>query len=117
MNLNDADIYLNRHKNSDAWNKLSEDEKLNSLQMAELYIDSALDLRGGTKDKPIYKHAIYEQAIHLIVFDNERFQLQQQGVTSYKFDDMNFNMDQSIISPITRTFLKKFTYKQLGEII
>lgn len=117
MNLNDADIYLNRHKNSDAWNKLSEEEKLNSLQMAELYIDSALDLRDGTKNKPIYNNAVYEQAIHLIVFDNERFKLQQQGVTSYKFDDMNFIMDQSIISPIAKAFLKKFTYKQLGEIV
>lgn len=116
MNLNDADAYLSMHVESETWAKLSPEEQSNSLDMAEIYINAAFDLRDDVKEKPIYLHAICEQAIHLLVFDKARLLLQREGVSSYKIDDIQYTMDNSFISPIVTAFLKKHSIKRLGEI-
>lgn len=117
INLNDADAYLSMHVEAAVWTLLSNDEKNKSLEMAEHYINSVFELRDGTKKDAIYLHAICEQAIHLLVFDKERLKLKREGVSSYKVDDMSFQMDNSFISPIASAFLKKHSYKRLGEIV
>jgi len=117
INLTDVNEYLSMHVEKAAWEALSEEDKTGSLNMAEQYIDSVFELRDGTKEKTIYLHAVCEQAIHLITFDKERLKLQREGVSSYKFDDMSFQMVNSFISPITTVFLKKHSFKQLGEIV
>ncbi len=117
INLTDADVYLGKHIEKDAWNKLTESEKLNSLEMAESYINSAFDLRDDVKVKTIYLHSICEQAIHLLVFDKARLKLQREGVSSYKVDDLSYQMTNSFISPIASAFLRKHSFKQLGEIV
>lgn len=117
INLSDANSYLYKHIESDEWLKLTEEEKSNSLEMAELYIDASFNLNDSVKSKPIYLHAVCEQAIHLLVFDKERLKLQREGVASYKVDDLQFQMNNSFIAPMTATFLKRYSFKKLGEII
>ncbi|WP_391115993.1 hypothetical protein [Psychrobacillus sp. L3] len=118
VDLYDADAYLSMHVEKVAWESLSDDmDRKNSLQMAENYINAAFELREDVKEKSIYLYAVCEQAIHLLVFDKERLILQREGVSSYKFEDMSFQMDISFISPIVSTFLKKHSFKKLGKII
>lgn len=117
INQIDANEYLSMHTEVKAWSGLSEYEQTKSLNMAEHYINSFFELRDGTKEKAIYLHAVCEQAIHLIVFDKERLKLQREGVSSYKVDDISFQMNNSIISPIVTAFLKRHSYRQVGEIV
>lgn len=117
INLNEANKYLMFHQESETWLYLSDEKKVGLLEQAEAYINNTYDLREGTHDSLNYLHAVCEQAIHLLVFDKERLNLQREGVTSYKFDDMNFQMKNSFISPIAYSFLSKHIYKKLGEII
>lgn len=116
FNITDANEYLRYHNEAHKWDELDEERKESLLHVAETFINT-LDLRRDVKDKLIYKHAIYEQAFHLLTFDEERFKLQREGVVSYKFDDMNFQMQQQLISPIAQSFLRRFIYKRLGEIV
>src|SRR5690625_4316892 len=116
FNIDDANEYLQYHNESHKWDELEDDKKESLLFVAESFINT-MDLRADVKDQLVYQHAIYEQALHLLVFDKERSKLQREGVVSYKFDDMNFTMEQSIISPVANQLLRKYIYKQLGVIV
>jgi len=118
FNVCDSDSYFQNHQEKDEWISpyLSYEEKKALLKKAEMYINNSFDLRNGVKGELIYLHAIYEQAIFLLTFDKERSRLQREGVVSYKVEDMSFTMTHSIISPVTKVFLKKHIYKKVGKI-
>lgn len=117
MSIDKADSYFYSHVEADTWINLNEDLKLSLLDKAETMINNFIDLRKGTKELDIYQFAIFEQAIFLATFDKERSRLQKEGVNIYKVDDLTFHMDKSVISPFSLSFLKKYTYKKLGEIV
>lgn len=116
VSLNEANKYLSIHSESNAWISLEDGKKADLLEQAESYIKNTYNLRTNTEDSLNYLHAVCEQAIHLLTFDKERSKLQREGVTSYKFEDINFQMLPSFISPIAYSFLKKHIYKKVGEI-
>ncbi|MBS4207449.1 hypothetical protein [Bacillus sp. FJAT-50079] len=115
--IDKADEYFRSHTEADAWDETLYDERESLLNKAETMINSVFDLRKGTEELEIYQFAIFEQAIFLATFDKERSRLQREGVTSYKVEDLSFSMNQSVISPIAYTFLKKHIYKKVGKIL
>jgi hypothetical protein len=117
ISIDKANEYFYSHVEANTWISLDEEIKSDLIHKAETMIDNFVDLRKGTKELDIYQFAVFEQAIFLVTFDKERSRLQKEGVTSYKVDDLSFTMESMPMSPIAVAFLKKYTYKRLGEIV
>lgn len=117
VNVQQANNYLKFHVNGEKWNEVDDEKKTYLLNLAEQYIENYFSLRDGYKDSTNFQHAIIEQAIHMLTMDKERLQLQKEGVTTYKVDDMSFQMDSSFISPVVKSFLKRYIYVRVGEIV
>jgi hypothetical protein len=117
VSLNNADNYLINHKLNDVWFKiLGDGERQSLMDQAENYINNTFTLRVGAEDTLSYEHAIYEQMIHLVAYDKERYLTQTQGVGLFSYDGIQVQQSQSLISPISLMFLKKLICRKVGDI-
>jgi hypothetical protein len=119
ISLNDANNYFLNRLDSEEWEVLDDEKKQKTLNTAETIIQGCYSLKDGFDDNTTayytpYFHAVCEQAIYMLQRDNERMKLQNEGVTSYTVDDMQFTMTQSLISPLAKAFLKPLIIKQVG---
>jgi hypothetical protein len=113
----DADTYFQGHKLSYLWfdseiNKSPD----NLIILAENMIQNTFNLRQGADETSSYAYAVYEQAVHILSFDKERYLTQSQGVKLFSYDGIQVQQDQSLISPIAFMFLKKLIYRKVGDI-
>lgn len=117
VSLNDADNYLINHKLKDEWFKLPFDtERQALLVQAENYILNTFSLRENSQDATNYAHAVYEQMIHMLTYDKERYLTQTQGVGLFSYDGIQVQQKQSLISPISLMFLKKLIVRKVGNV-
>lgn len=116
INIEDANNYFLTRLFSDEWQNAEEPIKQSALNTAEKLITSHFLLQNDVEETEAYLHSVCEQAIHLLQFNKERFRLQNEGVTSYKVDDISINMNRSIISPIIKGFLKPILFK-VGNVV
>lgn len=112
-----ANDYFKNRLNSDVWNGLTDDKKQAALNTAEIMLQNSFTFREGFEITDSWFYGVCEQAIHLLQFDTERLKLQQEGVRQYAVGDNSFTMNNSIISPITKGFLKSIIYKQVGKVV
>ncbi|WP_404403809.1 hypothetical protein [Jeotgalibacillus malaysiensis] len=117
ITIESATEYLSAHPNEKFWIESDPVKQDSILKLAKAYIDSSFDLRPGTEETEAYFHAVCEQAIHLLSFDKERFNLINQGVRNYKYEDIQVDVRGNLISPIVFGFLKKHKFKQKGEVV
>jgi hypothetical protein len=117
VSLTNADKYFAYHKLKDVWDKsYLEIDPSNVLTQAENMLKNSFNLREGAENALSYEHAVYEQAIHMLSFDKERYILQNEGVKLYSYDGIQIQQGQSLISPIAFMFLKKLIYRKVGDI-
>jgi hypothetical protein len=117
VSVNNADSYFAFHKLRDVWEKAYlelEPEKI--LTQAENMLKNTFNLRQGAEGTTSYEHAVYEQAIHILSYDEERYLTQSQGVKLFSYDGIQVQQSQSLISPIAFMFLKKHIYRKVGDI-
>lgn len=114
ITLEEADAYFEYH---DSWfNHLERESALNRAEkmILALYGDKLTD---EAMQNVRYSYAVYEQALHLVEFSKERYRLQLEGVTTYKVDDVSFNMSQSLVSPTACALLKTLLKKRVGRTV
>lgn len=112
-----ADEYFLCHKLIDVWdNAYLVADKSSILTQAENMLNNTFNLRESAYESIGYEHAVYEQAIHMLAFDKERYRLQTQGVKLYSYDGIQVQQGQSLISPIAYQFLKKHIVRKVGNI-
>lgn len=104
-----ADDYFTNHLFRDDWFNFVDKDR--ALSTAENMILGSYILQEDYADNPAYDHAVYEQALYIIQRDRERWKLQNEGISSYSVDDMSFKMENSLFSPIVRSFLNKVRLK------
>lgn len=117
INLNEAHLYLQNHLFNEKWIDASEIKRQSALNFAETVLKSHFNLKGGYEKTDNWFHAVCEQAIHLMNYAPERYQLQQEGVGYYAVDGITFTMKQNLISPVAKGFMKNITIKRrVGDI-
>lgn len=117
VNVEKATQYFRYHKLADVWKEImGQYAKENLLQQAESFLHNTLTLREGTESTSNFEHAVYEQAIHMLSFDKERYLLQNQGVNLYSYDGIQVQQGQSLHSPIAFQFLRKYICRKVGDI-
>lgn len=114
VSYDNANKYFQYHKLKDVWSNAYDAIEL--LVQAENMLVNTFTLREGYKDSLSYEHAVYEQAIHMLSFDKERYILQTEGVKLYSYDGIQVQMEQSLISPIAFKFLRKHICRKVGDI-
>ncbi|WP_163581115.1 hypothetical protein [Gracilibacillus saliphilus] len=117
ISLTEANSYLDNHLFNDKWVEADETKKQNALNTAESIINSQFNLKDGAEESSSYLHATCEQALHLLNYAKERYQLQQEGVTYYAVDGLTFQMGNALLSPIAHSFLKSITKRRIGNAI
>ncbi|EJL1640137.1 hypothetical protein NL868_001315 [Shigella flexneri] len=118
ISVENADNYFLSHVQGDSWSDLLDvNKKEQLLKKAENLINASFNIRTEAFETIAYEFAVYEQAIKLITMNKERFVLKADGVSSMSYDGISFQMDNSFISSISYSLLKKFIYKKVGEIL
>ncbi|UNC92716.1 S8/S53 family peptidase [Candidatus Contubernalis alkaliaceticus] len=117
ISIQKANEYFENRLFSDSWDNSTTTKKEKALKTAEQIIINQFDLREDVLESDAYDHAVYEQAIHLLNFGRDRYQLQQEGVTNYKVDDISITMSNSLISPVVKGILKPYIYKNVGRVV
>ncbi|MBU9714422.1 hypothetical protein [Evansella tamaricis] len=117
ISLNQADEYFLNHLQCEKWSTFNEQVKENALHTAENLIKGHFTLRENAEGTTAYFHAVCEQALHLLTFSKERFQLQNEGIHDYRIDDIHIQMNNAIFSPIVIGFLKPIIKKNIGKIV
>lgn len=112
-----ANDYFMKHIQFDKWNSFDELVKEQALTTAENLINGHFTLRSHAEETDAYFHAVCEQALHLLLFSKERFQLQSEGVNEYKVDDIQISMTNALFSPIVKGFLKPIIKKEVGRLV
>jgi hypothetical protein len=113
----DYDSYFQGHPLKDLWfNSDINEFPDHTITVAENMLQTSFNLRENFEETSSYAFAVYEQAIHLLSFDKERYRLQSQGVKLYSYDGIQVQQDQSLISPIAFKFLRKLICRKVGDI-
>jgi len=115
IEISKAYTYLENHLFNEKWLESSEIERQSALNTSEKILQSHFNFRDGAETTENYFHAVCEQAIHLINYAKERYQLQQEGVTYYAVDGITFTMKNNIISPVAKGFLKPIIKRRVGD--
>lgn len=114
IDLDKANDYLMSHMFNEKW--IDNIEKSQSaLTTAENILQSHFNFRDGAMETDNYFHAVCEQAIHLLNYAPERYQLQQEGISYYMVDGLTFQMKNNIISPVAKGFLKSIIKRRVGD--
>ena len=120
VSVENADNYFSYHKLKDVWEKVifesDPSEPENVLTQAENMLKNTFNLREGYEESVSYEHAVYEQAIHMLSYVKELYVTQTQGVKLFSYDGIQYQQEQSLISPIAHMFLKKLIYRKVGDI-
>ncbi|WP_214480971.1 hypothetical protein [Bacillus sp. SM2101] len=117
MELQKANDYFINHLSYDDWMTFTNDKQQSALNTAETMLVNSFTLRPNYADSNNFHFAVYEQAIHLLMFSKDRYRLQQEGVKSYGVDDVSVSMDNTIISPIAKKFLRPLIKRHWGKIV
>ncbi len=117
IELSRANNYFANRLHNDHWINSSDTTRQSALVTAENLINGHFDLRTDANETDAYFHAICEQAFHLLTFSKERLQLQNEGVTQYRVDDVQLEMNYSLFSPLVMGFLKPIIKKKVGKIV
>lgn len=120
ISITDANEYFTTRLFADEWTSANDTKKTAALNTAENMINTHFVLLDEINDVDVeetdsYLHAVCEQALHLLKFSNERFQLQQEGVSQYRVDDISISMNKSLFSPVVKGFLNPIRLKA-GDI-
>ncbi|WP_339227837.1 hypothetical protein NSQ77_19985 [Oceanobacillus sp. FSL K6-2867] len=115
IETNKAHTYLENHLFNEKWIDAFEEKRQSALNTAESILQSHFNFRDGAKETDNYFHAVCEQAIHLLNYAPERYQLQQEGVGYYAVDGITFTMKNNLISPVARGFLKSIIKLRVGD--
>ena len=116
MELNKANDYLMNHMFNEKWIDANVDKQQSALNTAETILDSHFNFRDGAEETDNYFFAVCLQAMHLLNYAPERYQLSQEGVTYYAVDGITFTMTNNLISPVAKGFLSKITKRRVGNL-
>jgi hypothetical protein len=111
VTIEQADTYFLTRLFSEEWNNSLDKES--ALVTAENMIKSKFLFKyTDYVTRQPYIHGVCEQAIFLLQYmKSDRYKLQEQGVNSYRVDDISFNMKQTLISPVVKELLKPLLLK------
>jgi hypothetical protein len=111
VSIEQADTYFLTRLFSDEWNASLDKES--ALVTAENMIKAKFKFKYTDYDiREPYIHGVCEQAIFLLQYmKSDKYKLQEQGVNSYRVDDMSFNMRQTLISPVVKELFKPILLK------
>jgi hypothetical protein len=118
VDLSKANDYFSTRLFSDEWNTADDLIKTNAIITAENQILLKYSIPDNKKTTDEYFNAVCEQAIFLLQFDRERYQLQREGVTQYTVEDISVTMKTVAsgipISSFAEQMLKSIT--QTGKV-
>jgi hypothetical protein len=117
VSLDNANNYFKYHKLREFWDGAILDiDQEDVLTQAQNMLTTAFNLREGYEESSSFEFAVYEQAIHLLSYEKERYLTQSQGVKLFSYDGIQVQQEQSLISPIAMMFLKKLIYRKVGKV-
>lgn len=117
VSLTEANNYLTNHLHNQKWIDADDTTKQNALNTAENILKSSFSFREGYEKTDNWFHAVCEQALHLLNFGKDRFQLQQEGVTYYAVDGVTLTMNNGLLSTVAKGFLKPIIKVRVGDLV